>query len=683
MKCTSPSHVLTCIALLITLFISNNNVVAQENQWTWMSGSDSPFQEGVYGTKGVSAFSNVPGGRWAARGWTDDSGDLWLFGGQEEHQDAEQGFRNDLWRYSVSLKQWTWMSGDTIIDQSAVYGIEGVENADNKPGANAATLVAKDEEGNLWMFGGGGFASGVFGYQNDLWKYNISNEAWTWMSGDAEVNKAGVYGTRGVANATNQPGARATGVSWMDNDGNFWIFGGLGYAFNGEFGLLNDLWKYNIGTNEWTWMRGDDRISDDGVYGTKGMAHESNEPGARGALIGWTDMDGNLWLFGGFGNGGYMNDLWKYEPATNLWTWMSGDDIPNQAGVYGTQGMPDAANKPGARSSSSASVGKNGEFWMFGGYDPSAGGRINDLWKYEPATNLWTWISGDQTGWQEGIYGTKGKADPDNKPGARDEPVLWADKDGDVWMFGGRYSSEAYGVFNDLWKYEVATQRNGVCCFTGENGEMVTCGPNVNAVNCMGSGANAFFVGYVSDCSVIDASTLCSVTTEAVSLSAEYVEVSNSVRLAWQLPSERQTRGFFIQRSINGSAFKNIGFMPVNSSGNYDFVDVYPLLQGYYKVVWFEQQGFESNDVFAVATESDDLQLFPNPSGLKVRLLIKDIQANDINVSVYNNTGRQVLTQRLDEADDPYIDISFLTPGLYYIRAEINRKIYYLKFLKE
>ena len=688
MKYTSPSHAFTRMSSLLIMFLLlNNNIAAQENQWTWMSGSDLPFQGSVYGSKGVAAPTNVPGGRWAARSWTDDSGNLWLFGGQEDHQDAEQGFRNDLWKYSISSKEWTWMSGDNTVDQSANYGIQGVANVNNKPGARAASLVAKDKEGNLWLFGGGGYALNVFGLQNDLWKYNVSSEQWTWMSGNSAGNSVGVYGTRGEASPTNVPGSRASAVSWTDNDGNFWIFGGIGYASTEEYGHLNDLWKFNVGSNQWTWMRGSNVINADGVYGTKGMPDDSNEPGARRALIGWADLDGNLWLFGGFGNTGWMNDLWKYDPATNLWTSVSGDNMGNQGGVYGTRGVPDAANQPGARSSSSASVGKGGELWMFGGYDPSAGGRMNDLWKYEPATRLWTWMSGDQISWQEGIYGTKGMADPANKPGARDEPVLWTDKDGDLWMFGGRYSSEEHGVFNDLWRYEVGTKigtkRNGVCCSTGKDGQMMTCGPNVNAVNCMGSGANAFFVGYVSDCSAIDASSLCSMTTKAVSLSAEYVEDNNSVRLAWQLPSEDETGGFFVQRSVDGNTFKNIGFIPVNHSGNYDFTDVYPLLQGYYKVIWFEKQGFESNDVFAVAMEFDGLQVSPNPAGDKVRILLRDLHAYDATVGIYNHTGTQVSTYRLGKARDLEIDISILTSGLYYIRVEMNHKVYHKKLLKQ
>ena len=63
-----------------------------------------------------------------------------------------------------------------------------------------------------------------------------------------------------------------------------------------------------------------------------------------------------------------MNDLWRYDPATNMWTWMSGSNTVNQAGVYGTKGVPDAANVPGARESSISWTDGSGNLWLFGGY---------------------------------------------------------------------------------------------------------------------------------------------------------------------------------------------------------------------------------------------------------------------------------------------------------------------------
>ena len=47
-----------------------------------MSGSNIPNARGVYGTLGVPAAPNIPGGRTNAVSWTDNSGNFWLFGGQ-------------------------------------------------------------------------------------------------------------------------------------------------------------------------------------------------------------------------------------------------------------------------------------------------------------------------------------------------------------------------------------------------------------------------------------------------------------------------------------------------------------------------------------------------------------------------------------------------------------------------
>jgi hypothetical protein len=62
---------------------------------------------------------------------------------------------------------------------------------------------------------------------------------------------------------------------------------------------MNDLWMYDGGN--WTWMSGSSTIYQKGSYGDKGIASPSNFPGVRAGAIGWTDNNGNLWLFGGDG----------------------------------------------------------------------------------------------------------------------------------------------------------------------------------------------------------------------------------------------------------------------------------------------------------------------------------------------------------------------------------------------
>jgi len=147
---------------------------------------------------------------------------------------------------------------------------------------------------------------------------NNANE-WTWINGSNVANQPGTYGTIGTAAASNVPGAREQAVSWIDKDGNLWLFGGLDLVPTGSSqtnDLVNDLWKYSAG--EWTWMSGSDVFNQPGIYGTLGIAASSNIPGARRGAVGWTDASGNLWLFGGNGlgssAGGDLDDLWKYEP---------------------------------------------------------------------------------------------------------------------------------------------------------------------------------------------------------------------------------------------------------------------------------------------------------------------------------------------------------------------------------
>jgi N-acetylneuraminic acid mutarotase len=245
--------------------------------------------------------------------------------------------------------------------------------------------------------------AGVVGRLNDLWKYNMATNEWVWMKGNNSRNQLGVYGTQGISDVANKPGGRNLSVSWTDASGNFWLFGGRGYPASGIADRLNDLWKYNIVTNEWTWMDGDNNIDLAGIYGTQGIADAANKPGSRENSVSWTDASGNLWLFGGFGydepgNLGYLSDLWKYNISTNEWTWIKGDNTRYQYGAYGTQGIADVANKPGSRQLSAGWTDASGNFWLLGGqgYDGNSfSGKLNDLWKYDIAANEWTWMKGN------------------------------------------------------------------------------------------------------------------------------------------------------------------------------------------------------------------------------------------------------------------------------------------------
>jgi N-acetylneuraminic acid mutarotase len=171
------------------------------------------------------------------------------------------------------------------------------------------------------------------------------------------------------------------------------LFGGYGYDSAGTQGFLNDLWRYSPGTGQWTWVSGNATANVVGVYGTQGTAAAGNAPGARAQPVSWIDAAGNLWLFGGEGfdstgaPDSYLNDLWKYSPASGQWTWVSGAATVNASGVYGTQGTAGIGTLPGARFGAVSWTDSSGHHWLFGGEGLDSAGTandLNDLWRYTP-----------------------------------------------------------------------------------------------------------------------------------------------------------------------------------------------------------------------------------------------------------------------------------------------------------
>jgi hypothetical protein len=212
-------------------------------EWTWMGGSNTIDQAGTYGTEGTASAGNIPGAREQAIAWTDASGDFWLFGGNGIDSAENGGFLNDLWKYSVSAGQWTWMGGSDVVNQLGVYGVQGTAASSNVPGARNGSISWTDASANFWLFGGDGYSAGESGALNDLWKYSAGE--WTWVGGSNAADEPATYGSQGVAAGSNIPGSRWHSTGWIDASDNLWLFGGNGYYSSDSLsGYLNDLWKF-------------------------------------------------------------------------------------------------------------------------------------------------------------------------------------------------------------------------------------------------------------------------------------------------------------------------------------------------------------------------------------------------------------------------------------------------------
>jgi N-acetylneuraminic acid mutarotase len=431
--------------------------------WTWMSGSSTSAQSGVYGTSGTPTAGNVPGARKGASSWTDNSGNLWLFGGAGYDANGTSGLLNDLWEFNPSTNLWTWIGGSSSTGAS-----------------NCISGVSPE-----WA----------------IQKY---------------CGQPGVYGEGLVAGHPDpyHPGGRYGASSWTDSSGNFWLFGGYGFDGNGSLGALNDLWEFNPSKSQWVWTGGSSNLvpveftcwhwlnesgnsygycGQPGSYGVLATPSDANGPGGRIGASSWTDSRGNLWLFGGYGfdasdGMGELNDVWEFNLSKSQWVWMGGSSSMTdmtasgylgRGGVADTLGALAAGNIPGGRHDASTWTDSSGNFWLFGGYGFDTGGNLgpsNDVWEFNPSTNQWAWMGGSSAAGSNctspgggsvycaisAWYGTLGTPAAGNNPGSREGATSWTDHNGHFWLFGG-YSpinglyGESQNLFNDLWEFNSFT----------------------------------------------------------------------------------------------------------------------------------------------------------------------------------------------------------------------------------
>jgi N-acetylneuraminic acid mutarotase len=354
-------------------------------QWTGVTGSPTSNTTGMYGTPGVGAVGNLPGGRQNAAVWFNaGTGKVWLFGGEGYDSAGNLGVLNDLWMYDPSTQAWAWEGGSNLIS---------APGSGTQPGARSTAFSWIDSTGRLWLFGGTN--SNNTAYYNDLWYYDPVAQQWTFVSGSTSPGANGTYGTAGTPGGI--PGARYGVQTWQDSSGHFWLFGGTGYGATGTTpDVLNDLWELDPVSMQWTYISGSEQPGASGVYGTMGVPATSNVPGARGGGTVWTDTTGNVWLLGGYGydqlgsgnTESFLNDLWTYNPTTQQWMWVSGSNLVNTSpGNYGTLGTPATTNQPGSRIFASGWTDTTGHLWLFGGkgWDSASTPNfndLNDLWKF-------------------------------------------------------------------------------------------------------------------------------------------------------------------------------------------------------------------------------------------------------------------------------------------------------------
>ncbi len=463
------------IVIILFLFLYRETLLAQlPGEWTWMSGDSIPNSSGIFGTQGVASSNNKPAALYQSCSWSDEQGNFWLFGGANFTSDGTFRPYNSLWKYTVATNEWTWMKGNNAPFSYGVYGVESIPDSDNTPGSRYMAASWVDTAGKLWLFGGYGYDGGAFGIGNlnDLWSYDPITNEWTWMKGANSAYQAGVYGHKGIADSTNVLGARSQSDSWTDTNNNLWLFGGWEH---GNSVYYNDLWKYSITTDEWTWMKGDSLPNQPAHFGTLGVEDSLSKPGCRQCQTHWVDSSGNLWMFGGgLETQDIFQDIWEFNVTTDNWIWWGGYGGSNTYVLdTGLACVAQQSNWLESRSEMAISWKSKNDLWLYGGDGYSQVFNnvesMNQLWKFSLDNKIWTRVSGVDY-YVDGFFGTLGMPSQFTHPSSKFGFVSWQDQSDNLWLFGGVYTffpNMQTPCFNDLWRY-VPDSTCGVYTFTTE-----------------------------------------------------------------------------------------------------------------------------------------------------------------------------------------------------------------------
>ncbi|MFN4084243.1 MAG: T9SS type A sorting domain-containing protein [Bacteroidia bacterium] len=173
--------------------------------------------------------------------------------------------------------------------------------------------------------------------------------------------------------------------------------------------------------------------------------------------------------------------------------------------------------------------------------------------------------------------------------------------------------------------------------------------------------------------------------------------IDNNVILNWQTASEINNAGFFVERSLDGLNFYEIGFIngkgTTNQTTNYNFTDINAFDNGnilYYRLRQVDFDGnYEYSQIITVnnnKTESFIACAFPNPFKESTTLLF-DANEGDAIININDVSGQLVktfYTKTIEGLNTVELnELHGLLQGLYIVTIHTNAEKHVLKLIKQ
>lgn len=159
----------------------------------------------------------------------------------------------------------------------------------------------------------------------------------------------------------------------------------------------------------------------------------------------------------------------------------------------------------------------------------------------------------------------------------------------------------------------------------------------------------------------------------------------DNVKLEWQTFSEKNTKGFYVEKSYNGSLFQQLSFAPskaLNGNSeqliNYSFVDSSNLKSSstvYYRIKEIDYDNkFTYSNILSINNAGlsiKTLTVFPNPVINVITAKIKSPDDFPGTLSIINASGKLVVVKQIQVIKgeiNQSINVSNLTSGTYFLK---------------
>ncbi len=168
----------------------------------------------------------------------------------------------------------------------------------------------------------------------------------------------------------------------------------------------------------------------------------------------------------------------------------------------------------------------------------------------------------------------------------------------------------------------------------------------------------------------------------------------NEVLLYWSTASEKDNKGFEVQRSADGITFQSLSF--INGIGNssiqrnYSYKDKLPLSgTSYYRlkqIDFDEKAAYSKTLALSFITNQPYVLVAPNPSSDKTDIYLQFSEPKTCYIQIIDIAGHVVFTKTVSSilSDKITLDLSKIAKGLYFVTVRSEDKILYnRKLLKE